>query len=277
MAISFFEDRRVRIGILAAAVIAAVVLIVSFVKRPGKNAEAVAEGIAVLEQLENADVAEVDNILAAQRQARIDAEREKILAQLRNGEADVWSMFENYAIMGDSRAVGFSFYGFLAEERVLAGAGWTIKNIYDEMEALVALNPSEIFLCFGLNDTSIGYWSEPDSYAEEYHEILDMMQERLPNAKIYVSSILPAKDPAFQRAEVWRDIPQWSERVRQEIEGTPYTYVDNTEIAAEYTDLWDIDGIHVMYNFYPIWASNLIMAVYDENTQAMAEEGGSDG
>ena len=50
----------------------------------------------------------------------------------------------------------------------------------------------------------------------------------------------------------------------EELEGTEYRYVDNDGIAAEYTHYWDIDGIHVMAAFYPIWAANLIMAVYED-------------
>ena len=266
------RGQGVRIIIFAAIVIAAIVLIVTLRKKNAKEPPAVAEGVTYLMSLENADTAEVDAILQQQREARIAAEREKVLAQLQNGEVDVWSLFTDYAVMGDSRAVGFSFYGFLPEERVLAGAGWTIKNILEEMDNLVALNPSSVFLCFGLNDSSIGYWDNPDEYAAEYLEILGQIKERLPGATIYVSSILPAKDPAFDRAEVWRHLPEWSARVAEELEGTEYVYVDNTDICAEYTDLWDIDGIHVMKSFYPYWGANLMMAVYDRNAASSGEE-----
>ena len=55
----------------------------------------------------------------------------------------------------------------------------------------------------------------------------------------------------------------------------PYcTFVDNSETAAKYTDLWEPDQIHVQRDFYPHWATDLIMAVYNaglEEDQASSE------
>lgn len=48
-------------------------------------------------------------------------------------------------ILGDSRAVGFSYYQFLPENQVLAKNGATIDDIPDYMDQIVALNPSSIF------------------------------------------------------------------------------------------------------------------------------------
>ena len=39
-------------------------------------------------------------------------------------------------------------------------------------------------------------------------------------------------------------------------------YVDNDDIADRYMDsLWEPDGIHQRYDFYPYWAKNLLLGV----------------
>ena len=137
----------------------------------------------------------------------------------------------------------------------------------------MALNPSNIFLCYGLNDVSIGIWPTPEDYVTQYAEIIAEIQAQLPDANIFISSILPARDPAFQKSTAWYNIPQYSSAVKGMCDSTAHCYyVDNDAIADEYASLWEVDGIHVQRDFYPHWAANLITEVYsvsleDEDTQ----------
>ena len=50
-----------------------------------------------------------------------------------------------------------------------------------------------------------------------------------------------------------------------------YHFVNNDKIAEEHKDLWEIDGIHLLSTFYPYWAVNMMMAVYDTDTAAEAD------
>ena len=167
-------------------------------------------GIEYLESLELKDPSVVDQVRKNLYQQKIDAQRDALLAQLNDGTMDPFTMFQDYVLMGDSRAVGFWYRDFLERGRVLADGGHTIRNISGQMEKLVSLNPSLIFLCYGLNDISIGYWDTKEAYVAEYMEIVKEIQTQLPDATIVVSSILPARDPAFQRSSKWRNIPEWS-------------------------------------------------------------------
>ena len=80
----------------------------------------------------------------------------------------------------------------------MASAGATIRNIEQYTDQLVTLNPSSIIFCYGLNDISIGFWSNVDDYITEQDQIIADLQEALPNTTIYVNSIIPATDPAFE-------------------------------------------------------------------------------
>lgn len=226
-----------------------------------------AAGIEYLRQLEAQDPAEVDEELKYLHQQRLIEMRDERLRQLESGEISVWSLFEDYVLLGDSRAVGFYYFDFLPESRVLAESGATIRNLEEHIPDIVKLNPSMLFLCYGLNDVSIGIWSAPEEYAEEYADIIAEIRKELPDVSIYISSILPARDPAFEQSSAWYDIPQYSAAVEAMCEENGCYYVDNDALAEEYADLWEVDGIHVQKDFYPHWAANMIAEVYSSQLE----------
>ena len=229
----------------------------------------IAAGVSYLQSLEQQDPNTVDQLLKEQRLQEIERLREERLEQLESGELSVWSLFEDYVLLGDSRAVGYYYYEFLPESRVFAEGGATILHLQEHIPDIQALNPASIFLCYGLNDVSIGIWSTPEDYIADFADILAELHTALPEAQVYISSILPAQDPAFDTAPVWRDIPQYSAAVAQMCQGLDYChFVDCDSLAAAYSDLWDVDGIHVQRTFYPHWAAALITEEYTNGLTA---------
>ena len=236
------------------------------------SAAEVAEGVTYLQQLENQSTADVETQIS-------DMHKQAIIQKLESAETSavddsidpkdqpVWGMFDNYVILGDSRAVGFYLYGFLEESRVLAEGGSTIADVPGHYDEIKALNPTEIFLCYGLNDISIGYWNLADEYTAALGDTIKGLKEQCPNATVYVSSILPAHDPAFERSEKWRNIPDWNVTIKAYCEQNSIPYIDNTAICDEHADWWDEDGIHVYTDFYPYWANNMIAAVAEHEKQ----------
>ena len=266
-------SRKSYFKILGGAVLALILIIVLAVRLGGGGKEEnqsqpdTAAGLQFIQQLEAKDPAEVDEKIKTLHQQRLMELREERLQQLESGEVSVWSLFEDYVLLGDSRAVGFYFYDFLPESRVLAEAGATIRNLQEHIPDLVEINPSRLFLCYGLNDVSIGIWPTPESYVEEYAEIIAEIRQKLPDVDIYISSILPARDPAFEQSSAWYDIPQYSAAVKEMCEEIGCYYVDNDALAEKYADLWEVDGIHVQRDFYPHWAANMILEVYSKDLE----------
>ena len=253
-------SNRIVVFLLAIIAILAVVLILVKHSNRGKAAE-VQAGVAYLESLEAQEPADVEAQIKQINKENLAKEREEIIRKLESGELDVWSQFKDYVLMGDSRAVGYEYWHFLPDDRVIASAGATIREIKNNMETVVAMNPSYVFLCYGLNDVSIGFWPTPEEYVAEFTETLTELQERIPGVKIIVSSILPAQDPAFQRSQKWYEIPDYSAACGKMCEENGWYFADNTEIVEEYRSLYDIDGIHFQQAFYPHWAVNLIDAM----------------
>lgn len=253
---------------IAILVAAALLVVVLMFLMGGEDAvdpsKDVSAGIAYLKSLERKDPAAVQAVRKEIRQKELDAQRETLLRQLTDGTIDPFSLFKDYVVMGDSRAVGFWYRDFLDRGRVLADGGHTIRNITEQMEDLVALNPATIYLCYGLNDISIGYWDTAESYVTEYVSIVKEIQSRLPNAVIVVSSILPARDPAFERSAKWRNIPDWSDALEQACKENGILFANCDTLAEDYPNLWDPDGIHFREDLYPYWASNLVVATLTE-------------
>ena len=220
------------------------------------------EGTAYLKREAGNSVEEVEQIIRDQAAAHIQAEKDSLIEQVKANPDQVWSLFKDYCIMGDSRAVGFWFYEYVPQSVCFSDGGLTIRNIADYHDQLLSLNPAHVYLCFGLNDVSIGYWSTPEEYCAEYLQILTDLQKEMPNTTFYVSSILPARDPAFETSSLWRNIPDFSAAVKKMCEENGYPFIDNDEICKQFADLWDDDGIHVMREFYPYWAENMIIATY---------------
>lgn len=237
------------------------------------------QGLSYLSSLEKGSVDTVKGDIRKVQQEREEAEQRKILDQFQNGSVDVWSYFGNFAVLGDSRAVGFSYYGFMPEDRVFAGSGNTIQNIDDSLDALKSLNPSVIVLAYGLNDISLGIssgmWPTSEDYARAYQSQLVKLQEAVPGARIYVNSILPVQDTALSRDSSWTKIAEYSEAVGSMCRENGYGFVDCSELVTQHGDLFDPDGIHFQKDFYPYWARTILYTEVQESVQATATD--SDG
>lgn len=215
-----------------------------------------AEGLSYLHALEMKDPGEVETILKEQR-------RQDRLALMESGELDVWAQLEDAVILGDSRAVGFWYFDWMPQERVLGDAGHRIDLIPDHYETLKALNPAQVFLCYGVNDIGIGYWPAPDLYAAAMDEAVQALQEVLPEADIYICATQRVKEPGLSRNSVWHDIPEYNAAMKAMCAEKGYAYVDVDDMLAEHGSLWDSDGIHLQKALYPYWAQRMAMAIYD--------------
>lgn len=238
-------------------VASAVLLVLAIVLIRGlwdPNSEEKKKGIDYLKQLETQDMETVEkNVKKVKKEAQAQA--------MENGELSVWAQFSDYAIFGDSRSVGFTFYEFLDSQRVMAEAGLTLADIPTYLEQMKTLNPSYMILCTGINDVSIGYWPTAEEYVEAYDETMNTLMKELPDTHIYVNSIFPAQDPAFDKSALWRNIPEYNEAVKAWCEEKGYSYIDNTQVFEEHKDLYDIDGIHFQKDFYEYWAINMMTEV----------------
>lgn len=271
---------RKRKTALAAGVLAAAMLLGGC---SGGDGVDIAQGVAYLEALEQQDPDAVDQILRQRRLEQLEREREELLRQVKAGEQDPFPLFQDAVILGDSRAVGFFYYGFVDESRDLTGSGETILDIPKKLDTLQAMNPRYVYLAYGLNDIKIGHWGSLQAHISEYLDRVQDIRERLPEAVIVISSVLPYHDPSsgssstssLTEADRKRlaQIPEWNRLMADAAREHGVIFVDNSAICQEYKNLWEKDGIHVFKSFYPHWGKNLIVAALEEG--GIADESAS--
>lgn len=273
---SYYPEEQERRGtilrtLLFFGVLAALCVLLAFAVRRFErghiskaDASALQKGLAYLSAQDAQDPAAVEETIKAQLQAKLAAEREQRLQEMLNGEVNVWTMFQDYAFMGDSRTVGLYVWNFLPHERVFAEAGATILWPRDHLEEVKALNPSMLILCFGLNDVSLGFWPTAEEYATGYLNLLTWIKQEMPDVKIYVNSIFPAKDPAFEKSASWYKIPDYNVALKAMCEENGYAFIDNTQLAEEHMALYEQDGIHFYKQMYDLWAANMMMTILQD-------------
>lgn len=254
------------LAVAAALLIAAAIALAA--SRSGRGHD-MSAAVEALRTMEAGDPDQVTEIVRGRQKARMEAERDEMRAKLLNGEIDVWSLLQDYVILGDSRPAGFYYYGILPGERVLCGAGDTVRLIREErLPDIVALNPARAYISYGINDINIGYWDTPEEYIAEFSSVMDALEAAVPGIEIYINSILPVQDWALYKGEKWPEAPIYSEALRQMCAEKGYTYIDNDQICAEHQELYDSDGIHFQQAFYDYWATNFVLATYYRDEEA---------
>lgn len=227
------------------------------------------DGQEYLSLLEQRTPVEMEYMIAEaqkehEKEVRREEYRKKREAYRETLDGDhVWEAFDDYVFLGDSRVVGYNVFGFLPSERILAEAGDTINAITDRMDTVKNLSPKYIFISYGINDIGIGFWPTKEEYAAAFSEKLHALQQALPDAEIYVNSIIPARDDAAQIYTIWQGLPEYSEAVRQMCEKEGFAFIDNNALLEEYSDLYATDGVHMQSEFYRYWAENQLLAVFD--------------
>lgn len=253
------------IAVLLVLLVLGIFLLVRMGRDDGPQEPAAADsGVTYLQSLEQRDPGQVDQLLKDQRQQEFQQRRDERLRQLESGQLSVWSLFEDYVLLGDSRAEGFTFYEYLSEDRCMAEMGAHIDSVETHLDQITALNPSMVFLCFGINDLLMGVWSTAEDYAAAYEQVIHDIRQQCPEASIYINSIIPALEWTSSYSQTSGIIPDYNAALKALCDRTDRCYfIDNDAIAQAHTDLYESDGLHFVSGFYPIWATNMIMEVYD--------------
>lgn len=255
----FFTPKKLIILAAAVAVVAVIVALIISCARSRAVSESVREGVDYIKSMENADVAAVDG--------RVNAVRQKIFfdeldVKLEEDPDYVWTALDQIGtvIFGDSRMVPFASYGFMDESRVLADGGENLYSMDKHMDELKAAAPNLIVIGYGLND--IGWpHSTPEEYCEAIMGYVDQMQEMLPDAHIYIQSILIPRD----RMEEWYDMPglaakarEWDPIEQEYFREHGYNVIDVSDLVEEHEDTFGDDGAHFYPAFYPYLAERYL-------------------
>lgn len=215
----------------------------------------ISAGLLYLKQQDEKEISEFEN---AYKNAEIQRQKEAMNQE----DYNVWEHFGNIAMLGDSRTKEFAHSNFVEYRRVLAEDGDTILKVDSHLDELRDLNPTYVILQYGGNDIeNIGVWDTPEDYIRVVDEKIALIEETLPDAKVFVQSILPCIEPALSQIERYTWIPDWNDAIRLHCESNGIGYIDVTDAALEHPDCYEPDGMHFTSNFYEYWARELLLGV----------------
>ncbi|MCL2811114.1 MAG: GDSL-type esterase/lipase family protein [Clostridia bacterium] len=160
----------------------------------------------------------------------------------------------NIVFVGDSITARCDWSELLPDYRTANQGidGDIVLDVLERIDDVIALEPNKLFLMIGINDILIGY--DMGIIQQDYEDLLDVIQGNLPNARVYVQSVLPVE---------WQDI-------NETIVGfNSFIQQASVERGFEYIDLYDdfldehgqlkpafsADGLHLTEEAYRLWAA----------------------
>jgi hypothetical protein len=165
--------------------------------------------------------------------------------------------FKDDAFLGDSISEGLSFYDFLDENSVVAEKGLNITKGIDESDKVIALKPKRVFILFGVNDSDD---RTPSSWlVDQYTKLVVKLKTKLPNSKIYVTSILPVLEKTVNNPHINNaHINECNSGLKNMAIQQNVNYVNLASLLNESnTNLYENDGIHFKSDFYNMWLNYL--------------------
>lgn len=187
------------------------------------------------------------------------------------------SYFSDAVFIGDSRTVGLSLYAGLKSNYysqqglnvssvmstafVPAADGETKLTLAEALEAHPEF--TKVYISFGINE--IG-WPSADSFIRTYGTLMDLVQEKLPHACIYVQEILPmckvtAENERYSAMGGNTTVATYNERLYKLCEEKGAYYVALTEVFADENGDLNVtdsgDGIHLGVASSKTWISYL--------------------
>lgn len=209
-------------------------------------------GLKYIESQEALKPEEIAGVLAQKKQAEWQSGIEQ-------GTIDIFAFFDDFALLGDSRVVGFEHYQYLPDSRVMAGIGYTIKRTDGWLTQLETMQPKNIYIAYGLNDIQSNLMHEKNSsYKDLYKKQMDKIQQVCPNSTIYVNSIIPVSENAGSNEPTLEEVNAYNQQIQEACKEYGWHYIDNSNLSSLLPDMYEQDGIHFISDFYPYWAQNMI-------------------
>lgn len=165
------------------------------------------------------------------------------------------AFFKKDVFIGDSITEGLAEYDILNEENVCAKLGLSLDDVDAQTTKAVSLKPEKVFLLLGSND--IEYEQEtPKAFADKYKQVINRIKLRLPEAKLYIQSILPVLSQAAKQDKLVNNtrIDEFNAAVKQMAEQEKLEYINIASVLNESNkNLYEQDGEHFKIQFYPLW------------------------
>ncbi len=175
------------------------------------------------------------------------AETELEILEIQDG--NFRAAFDDIIIAGDSIVEAISAYGILDDDQVLAEIGahtWHLSKVTDQ---IVSSNPKYLILHYGENE--LDELEMAPYFIGRYRDCIETLKEELPDTVIFVDSIFPVQEKAYNSEPYTVNIPYYNELIREMADDLDVIYIDYDPFwEALETDYYEPDGIHPVMSFY---------------------------
>ena len=135
--------------------------------------------------------------------------------------------------------------------------GDTTSGILERLESVLKLHPRKIFLMVGVNDVHLRVPTE--KIFDNYKSIVETIQNKLPDTKIYIQSVLPVEESKLRISNA--DIDAVNQAIKKLANDANIIYVDiNSKLKtkdSELNPIYTVDGEHIKGPAYVIWVNQI--------------------
>lgn len=167
--------------------------------------------------------------------------------------------------LGNSITNGSDFQSYFHDVKIvnLGYSGDIIPSMIDRVEMVKAVNPEKIFIMAGTNDLA---HVSIEKYVERYTALIIKLKKELPDARLYLQSVLPVNH------SMRRDYASNNKIEEANVEVAKLAH----QYGCAYINLYDLyeedgemnkeltrDGVHLKPEAYSIWADAIRERVYE--------------
>lgn len=190
---------------------------------------------------------------------------------------DSGAWFSDAVLIGDSRVAGLRLYsGITAQAAFLDHTGLTVYEVKDGkkvirrgeqkvsvLDALSEGDYAKVYLALGVNE--LGYF-DPQGFAETYGQVVEAVRERLPEARVYIQSLIPVNTAKCKANQIPyyitnEGVASYNEALEDYFSGKDVCLLgipeDLLDESGEVLSDYSADGVHFKRDGYVIWLNYL--------------------
>lgn len=236
------RKRNVVIGCLASAVLLFAVIVGSEIVTgvSGKKIDT-SEGLEIIHKAEDSNVTAIETKIQKLEKKESSGEETRSLKE----------RFASTAVFGDEVTEGFIEYDVLNVSSVISGTGMEWK---EQVAKLKEVNPKVVFVAYCANDI-LDSEGDTEAYIKKYRKRVEEIREALPDASIFVNSLLDVNSAAVSVEKQYKKLEDYNQELREMCDKMQIGFTDNSALTL--TQYYEEDGIHFKSGFYPVWAERM--------------------
>lgn len=167
--------------------------------------------------------------------------------------------FKDDLFIGDSITEELKYYKFLYDNNVFSKIGLntdTLRKLIPNED--FGIEPKNIYLMMGLNDSV--FVKTEEKFKERYLAMLDALQAKFPDAKIYLQAIFPVSKALDEKEDARVNntkINSFNEVIKTIASERGLDYLDFSYLIKENEDYFEPDGMHLKSKFHKVWLNEV--------------------